>query len=191
MLDDPVARFVLRVLAWLPPLFIVWYLTAPFTLAPAGLLAGAVARIWLAGIVSAVDQHGAVVTFTTTLRPGSAITEAGVLTVDVDLLLYSFGLPLFAALVLAARQPHWPRLLWWGSAALLPLVALGVVADFLKNIAITAGPMVASQSGFSGWQRELIAFAFQFGSLVLPSVTPVVAWVATHRGYCARLRPAA
>ena len=33
--------------------------------------------------------------------------------------------------------------------ALLPFVAFGVVADFLKNVAITAGPLVASQAGFS------------------------------------------
>ena len=63
----------------------------------------------------------------------------------------------------------------------LPFVAWGVLADFLKNVAITSGPLVASQTGFVAWQRETIAFAFQFGSLILPTVVPAVAWVLTHR----------
>ena len=53
---------------------------------------------------------------------------------------------------------------------LLPCFAWCVLADFLKNVAITAGPVIASQAGFAPWQREAIAFAFQFGSLILPAV---------------------
>ena len=63
-----------------------------------------------------------------------------------------------------------------------------MLADFLKNVAITASPLVASQAGFSSLQRELIAFAFQFGSLILPAVVPAVAWVLTHRAFLERLR---
>jgi hypothetical protein len=70
----------------------------------------------------------------------------------------------------------------------VPFVAWGVLADFLKNVAITSGPLVASQTGFSAWQREAIAFAFQFGSLILPTVVPAVAWVLTHRAFLERLR---
>jgi hypothetical protein len=104
------------------------------------------------------------------------------------MLLYSFGMPLFAALVVAAREPGWPRRLVVGCAALMPFVAWGVVADFLKNIALTSGPMVASQTGFVAWQREAIAFAYQFGSLILPTVVPAIAWVVSHRGFLERLR---
>ena len=111
------------------------------------------------------------------------------ITVDVDGLLYSFGLPLFAALVVAAREPRWPRMLALGLCrCMLPFIAWGVLADFLKNIAITSGPLVASQTGFAAWQREAIAFAFQFGSLILPTVVPAVTWVLTHRAFLERLR---
>jgi hypothetical protein len=99
-------------------------------------------------------------------------------------------LPLYAALVLAAREPGWPRRLFVGYAVLVPFVAWGVLADFLKNAAITAGPFVASQTGFVAWQRESIAFAFQFGSLILPTVVPAVAWVLTHRAFLERLKSA-
>jgi hypothetical protein len=67
-------------------------------------------------------------------------------------------------------------------------VAWGVVADFLKNVAVTAGPLVVSQTGFSAAQREAIVFAFQFGSLILPTVVPAAICVLTHRPFLERLR---
>jgi hypothetical protein len=122
------------------------------------------------------------------LKPGQAAAATGNVTVDVNTLLYSFGLPLYAALVLAARVPGWPQRLALGYVAILPFVAWGVLADFLKNVAITAGPLVASQTGFSAWQREAIAFAYQFGTLILPTVVPAILWVLTHRAFLERLR---
>ncbi len=148
LLKSPVAGFVVRVLAWLPPLILVWYLAAPTGLVPVRLIVAGVARAAFGSLVQAVDQHGAVATFVTTLRPG-APGAAGVITVDVDMLLYTFGLPLYAAMVVATREPRWPSRLALGLIALLPLAAFGVIADFLRNVAITAGPLVASQTGFS------------------------------------------
>jgi hypothetical protein len=123
----------------------------------------------------------------TTLRPAD-IASRGVLTVDVNLLLYAFGMPLFAALTIAAHEAKWKRHLALGYVALLPCVAWGAFADFLKNVAITAGPGIAAQTGFGAWQREAIAFAFQFGSLILPAVAPAVLWVAMHGRFIAALR---
>jgi hypothetical protein len=127
------------------------------------------------------------VTFTTSLRPGTGVA-GGFVSVDVNLLLYSFGLPLLAALIVAAREPAWKRHLAIGYLVLVPFVAWGGLADFLKNVAITAGPAVASQTGFSAAQREVIAFAFQFGSLILPAIVPAIVWVLMHRRFLERLR---
>ena len=169
-------------------MFVVWYFAAPVLMWPAALLVDLAARWGFADIVQGVEQTRTILTFATTIKPGSTSTRGGEITVDVDLLLYSFGLPLYAALVLAAKEARWPRLLLIGYAALMPSVAWGVLADFLKNVAITSGPLVASQTGFAAWQREAIAFAFQFGSLILPTVVPAVTWVLTHRAFLERLR---
>lgn len=188
-MTDTLPRFVLRVLAWLPVAFAGWYVLAPAVLWPAQLLATAAARGGFPDLVRAVEAHGATLTFVTTLRPGSAVA-GGVLTVDVNLLLYSFGLPLFVALTLAARDERRWRALGVGYAAQLPFVAWGALADFLKNVAITAPPLVASQAGFTPLGRDIIAFAYQFGSLILPAVVPAVAWVLTHRAFLERMRAA-
>ena len=181
-------RFIIKVLSWLPATFALWYFTAPVLLWPVRLVAELVTRMAFADLVHAIERNGATLTFVTTLKPGSAIAGSGQVAVDVDMLVYSFGLPLFAALVLAAREPGWLRRIVAGYAVLVPFIAWGVLADFLKNVAITSGPFVASQTGFVAWQRETIAFAFQFGSLILPSVAPAVVWVLTHRAFLERLR---
>lgn len=187
-MTSPLARFVVKALAWLPPAFAVWYFTAPVLFAPVRVIVELVVRLWLSDLVPDISQSGSVYTFTTSLKPGRALGQSGNVTVDVTPLLYSFGLPLFVALVLAAREPGWPRKLALGYAVSLPFVAWGVLADFLSKIAITSGPFIASQTGFSAWQRELIAFAFQMGSLILPTVVPAVMWVVTHRTFLERLR---
>jgi len=185
--DRPLVRFVVVVLAWLPVAFGVWYVLAPIILWPAQLLATAIARVGFGDLVSSVEAHGATLSFVTTLKPGQA-AAGGILSVDVNMLLYSFGLPLFVALTLAVRERRWWRALLIGYVAMLPFIAWGVVADFLKNIAITSSPLVTSQAGFSAVERAMITFAYQFGSLILPAVVPAVAWVLTHRAFLERLR---
>jgi hypothetical protein len=186
----PLPRFIAIVLAWLVAALIVWWFASPVLMWPAKLLVEAIARLGFADLVQGVEQGGLppIITFATTLRPGQAEAASAQITVGVNTLLYSFGLPLYAALVVAAREPHWPRNLAIGYAVILPVVAWGVLADFLKNVAITSGPLVASQTGFSSWQREAIAFAFQFGSLIMPTVVPAATWVLTHRALLERLR---
>jgi hypothetical protein len=186
---SPLPRFILLTLAWLPATFLVWYVAAPLLLYPATALAEAVLRLGFADLVRNVGGDGATVQIATSLKPGQA-SGGGQVVVDVNALLYSFGMPMFAALVLAAREPRWGRILVVGLAMMLPFVAWGIVADFLKNVALTAGPAVASQTGFSSTQRELIAFAYQFGTLILPTVVPAAIWVIAHRAFLERLRSA-
>jgi len=184
---SPLARFIVTVLAWLPVTFAVWYVVAPVLMFVVKVLC-MLAVLPLGDLVSAIEQKGSTLVFVTTLRAGQAAQAGGIVSVSVDGLLYSFGMPMFAALTLAAREPRRWVILALGIVALMPFVAFGAVADFLKNVAITSGPLVASQTGFSAAQREMIAFAYQFGTLILPTVTPAIAWVVTHRSFLERMR---
>ena len=178
--------FVLRVEAWLPPAFLVWYLAGPLLAYPIALLIRGVAKLALADIVQTVEQQGHLITIVSTLRATLATTESpagGVVSVEVDMLLYSFGFPMLAALILAARQPHALRKLLSGYVVLAPFVTWGLVAEFLKHLAFDTAPSVAAQAGFGPLQREAIAFAYQFGVLILPTVAPAVFWVLTHRRF--------
>ncbi len=184
---SPLTRFVVAALAWLPVTFGAWYLLAPVLLWPVRLLVEFVASVGFRDLVRVIESGGRSLTFITTLKPAEGV-GAGVVSVDVNMLVYAFGMPLFAALTLAAREVKWWRTLAIGYAVIVPFVAWGVLADFLKGIAIVAPAAIASQTGFSGWQREMIAFAYQFGTLILPAVVPAVLWVLLHRAFLERLR---
>ncbi|MEO8488032.1 MAG: exosortase H-associated membrane protein [Betaproteobacteria bacterium] len=183
---SPLGRFIVTVLVWLPVTFAVWYLVSPALMWIVRFLCSA-AALPFGDLVRTVEQSGSTMVFVTSLKPGQA-AGAGVISVSVDGLLYAFGMPMFAALTLAAREPARWKILALGIVALLPFVTFGIVADFLKNVAITSGPLVASQAGFSSAQREMIAFAYQFGTLILPTVVPAIVWVLTHRAFLERMR---
>jgi len=187
LFKSPLTRFVVAALAWLPVTFGAWYLLGPMLLWPARLVLQLITRVGFSDLVRGIESAGTSFTFITTLRPGEGV-GTGDVSVDVNVLVYAFGMPLFAALTLAAREAQWWRTLATGYAVIVPFVAWGVLADFLKSIAITAPAAIASQAGFSGLQRELIAFAYQFGSLILPAVVPAVLWVLLHRAFLERLR---
>jgi len=182
-------RFVLRVAAWLPLAFLVWYLTGPILAWPIGLLTAAILKLGFADLVARVQQEGHLFTIVSTLKPALATTRelaSGVVSVEVNFLLYSFGLPLLAALILAAREAHPLRKLALGYVVLAPLVCWGLIAEFLKRVVFDTAPAVAAQTGFGPLQREVIAFAYQFGSLFLPTVAPAVFWILTHRAFVER-----
>lgn len=178
--------FVLRVAAWLPPAFVVWYIAGPLLAWPIGVLTEGALKVGFADLVAGVQQDGHVLTIVSTLKPALTTTQdlkSGVLTVDVNPLLYSYGLPMLAALILAVREPHVLRKLGLGYVVLAPFVTWGLVAEFLKRIVFDTGPAVAVQTGFGPLQREAIVFAYQFGSLIVPTVAPAVFWVLTHRSF--------
>jgi hypothetical protein len=189
MRGNSLGRFVLRVAAWLPLAFLVWYLAGPVLAWPIGLLTELVLKVGFGDLVARVQQEGHLLNIVSTLKPALVTTQelaSGVLTVEVDTLLYSFGLPLLAALILAAREPHPLRRLLLGYVVLAPLVVWGLVAEFLKRVVFDTAPAVAAQTGFGPLQREAIAFAYQFGSLILPTVAPAIFWILTHRSFVER-----
>jgi hypothetical protein len=46
---------------------------------------------------------------------------------------------------------------------------------------------VALQTNLNAWQREVVAFCYQFGTLILPTVVPAVVWVLMHRRFLEKL----
>jgi hypothetical protein len=189
MRDTSLGGFVLRVAAWLGPAFATWYLTAPILAWPIVLLTDAVTSLGFADVVRSVEQDGYRITIVSTLKTMAGPIDhpaVGLVSVELNTLLYSFGFPMLAALSLAARQPRAWRTLALGYIVLAPFVTWGVVAEFLKHVVFDIPATVAVQAGFGPLQREIIAFAYQFGVLILPTVAPAVFWVLAHRKFLER-----
>jgi|SRR6266581_3931122 len=176
--------FLFLVAAWLLLTFFLWWLATPILAWPVAVLSQLVARIGFGDLVQSVEQHSEMITFVTSFKPVGAAIAAGtkaVLEVKSNTRLFSFGLPLLAALILAAREPHPLRKLAIGYAVLIPLQTFSVIADFLHNL--IAEPGIASQLGFNALQRELLTYSYQFGTLILPTVAPAIVWVLMHRRF--------
>ncbi len=165
-----------RALGWLPACLLAWYLASPVaSWVPARLAAFAVGAA--AGPVTSTSLTGARAVYELALpapyRPGSRGPD-GLATLEVNPRLYTFGLALFAALWLASPRPRPPRALAIGVAALLVIPAWGIAFDALRQLA--AAPSLAPYLGWSPAAREAIAFAYQAGTLLLPSLAPVALW---------------
>jgi hypothetical protein len=180
-----IATFVLRTALWLAPCFAAWYLAARFHGIAAGEAARALVLVLKPGLVSALERQGSDLVFVTTLLVHPAPGETGVLVTEVNPLLYTYGLPLFVALMLAARASGWKIVA--GAALLLPLQAWGIAFDFLAQVGIRAGPAVSAQAGLAGWPSEAVALAYQAGSLLFPALVPVLLWGAFNRPLIARI----
>jgi hypothetical protein len=178
-------KFVLRTFLWLPPCFAAWYFSAPYHAA----LAGGLSRLWVdpfkSGIVSALEQQGPDLIFVTTIEVHPAPGQTALLVPEVNSLLYTYGLAFFLALMLAAGAKWWKILV--GAALLLPFQSWGIAFDFLAQIGVKLGPDVAAQAGLSGWRAEAIALGYQIGSLIFPSLIPVVLWAVFSRPFIERV----
>ena len=172
-------RFVLSTFLWLPPCFAAWYFSSQYHAAVAGKLARLLVDQFTSGIVSGLEQSGFDLVFVTTLEVHPAPGQTGLLLPEVNPLLYTYGLALFLALMLAARAKWWKILV--GAALLLPFQSWGIAFDFLAQVGIKLGPEVAAQAGLLGWRREFIALGYQIGSLIFPSLIPVVLWAVSSR----------
>ena len=179
-------RFIVRVLLWLPGCFAVWYFASGLLTMPLRWLVGGLVRLGFSDLVASVGQNGEALVFVTNLRPERATTQnaaSGVIEFEVSTLTYTYGLPLLAALILAVPGIGRAKKLAIGYLALLPAHVWSVAAEALKQMAIALGPGISSQTGFAPLQREAIAYAYQLGTLILPTVVPVVIWLSLHRRF--------
>jgi hypothetical protein len=109
-------------------------------------------------------------------KPGSSNrVEARV---EVPVATYTYGIAIFAALALAVRGWRRPARLLLGAVILLVLPVVGVTFDALRQLG--AAPDLAPLLGWKGGTREAIALAYQVGSLLLPTLAPIIAWLVLY-----------
>lgn len=177
-----VGLFLLKAIAAFVAGLLVWYQLGDWLTLPIGLLAKAAVALLFPAWAEGVEQSGALLTLLTSLEvsgvAGVPPGQIALLSPEVGSLKYAYGLPLLIALLLASDAQHKWRKMAIGALALLPFQVWGVCFDWLKQVALGAGA-----GGFSPWAREAIAFAYQFGYLVLPALLPVMLWALMDRRF--------
>ena len=167
-------------LVLLPVFLALWYAAAgPLAWIP-GKLALPVIRIASGGTtVMALKARELVYTVKLEMpyRPGGVPRIAA--EVEVAAGKYTYGIALFLALALAAKDSRRPVGIAIGAAILVALPAFGIAFDALKQLGATRG-----MAPFLSWgaaMREAIALGYQAGTLLLPTLAPVAIWLVLGR----------
>jgi hypothetical protein len=169
-----------RALAWLPACLAAWYFASPvLSWIPARLAvplveasSGPATRVRLSA-----DRAEYELEIAAPRRAGIAAEDA-VVDVEVSLRTYTYGIALFLALSLATRGPRRPGVLAIALAVLVILPAWGIAFDALRQVGLAEE--LAPYLRWPAMGREAVAFGYQVGSLLLPPLAPVVAWLAAH-----------
>ncbi len=171
----------LRALAWLPVALAAWYFASTaLAWVPARLAAPAMG---LAGVEARVAQlEDGVAIFEARLdppyRPGVAAVAGVDVAIEVRTRTFTFGIALFLALTLALGRPWRPAAAALGMAILLVLPAWSLAFDALRQLSGVAA--LAPVLAWPPAAREAIAFGYQAGSLLLPTLGPVALWIALN-----------
>lgn len=159
----------------------LWWLARDWVVLPAAWVADHAMQIAFSGWVRSTERAGDTLTLLTRLSMVAPDGRVGEIALDVRMLKYCYGTPLLAALMIAS----WPRGWWWklllGLFVLVPFQAWGMAAEWLLQVALYSGPTPAAQAGFGPVAANLIGAAYQLGFLMLPTLAPVLIWLAFDR----------
>jgi len=181
-----IGLFLLKAIFWLLVCLAVWYLITPYLAMPVAMLANWVVDLlfpyWADGVL---HEANTLVLLTRLEIPMAGVMQAGRITVlapEVDFRIYGYGLPFLAALLLASKANKVLPKLLLGALLLLPFQVWGVCFDWLKQVAIT-GPDLYWSMQIGSFKRELIAWGYQVGFLVLPTLIPVLLLALMNRRF--------
>ncbi len=208
--------FFLAAVLWLPLAFFLWYVLRGLVVFAPIKLAAAWLGAWMPEVVTGVQQDFAdmLVTTIANLSGVDGLPQPRLETpFAIEVLPYCYGLPVLIGLVMATPL-DWTRTfvqLAIGIVVLLPIQAFGLVGGVLKVLAFDYGSLVATgvaDVGFAAVAQQAgqaavlasnaalvangigpgpIGLWYQFGSLILPAITPVVTWILLNRRFIEQL----
>ncbi len=170
-----------RVLLWMPLCLAAWYAASP-ALSWIGATVARPAIQMAAGEATLLDIAREGVTYSIELAEPYVQGRASLVAlaeVEVKATTYTFGIALFLALAMASRESRHIGRIGAGLLVLSMVSAWGIAFDALRQLGVN--PQLAPLLEWPSWEREAIALGYQVGSLLLPTLVPVAAWLACAR----------
>lgn len=191
---NPLFSFVVKVFLCLPLCYWGWYSLAELATAIVVYWAEPLLQTLFPTLISGIQQTAfrveviAEVTAAAQNVPQGAVAE---LPIPVNPLIYSYGLPLALALILASplNFAKTSRNIIISILVFLLIQIWGVSFEALKVLFLQTPPELIGNIKLPGWQLDIIALGYQLGVLILPAVTPVIIWVWYYRDFIAQLTP--
>jgi hypothetical protein len=181
----PLLRFLGLVVALLPACFVAWWYLGKLVAAPAVLLVKLALSAWLGSdVIASITLDGTDMLVLTNLGEAggeifSAEAAGNQLGFPIDTRVLSYSIPFYAALHFATPMPApWERfarallLLWL-------LLVVGLVSTALKDLMLGLGEYFLQLPGVP--PADAVALAYQFSTLMIPPLAPVVLWALGAR----------
>lgn len=173
---SPLAVFVIKVLLFLPLCLAIWYwLIIPLTAPLAWLCDWIMALSWERVIETVKLVHHQLEISTMLAPPG---VSNGQLVFEINPLLYSYSFPFAAALILSTPSTWLKKVVAILIAyfVLLLVQSWGVCFHVAKTLMYQSGPEIIAQLKVQPITHILVGLAYQFGYLILPSLSPLIVW---------------
>jgi hypothetical protein len=191
------AFFLLGVL-WLPLSVFAWFGLRSVVVYPITRLARIFLDWWLPGVIHDSSQYVHYFKFTAVvpLPPGMVAQAGQIPAVDgsSNALLFTYGLAVFWGLVFATPDTGDYSLLrrlrtaLLGWLLLMPIQALSICADVAKQLFIDLGPAGLQMAAEHHVNLELVAYAYQAATLIVPMISALLVWALFHRRFLEHIR---
>jgi len=186
--------FILKVFLWLPVCYWIWHYTAyESTLVTAYLteiLLNTAFPLLITGIEQVNTHFDIIVNIT---LPAAQVPQGMVaeLPISINPLIYSHGLPLGLSLILSS--PFSPLKTAFNLTLYLftsfPFQLFGICFEFMKTLFLQTPKELTNNTILAPWQLDSIAVSYQMGSLVLPTITPIIIWLFLYRDFIVQFVP--
>lgn len=185
---SPLAAFAVSALVGIIVLTAGWSLVSRWTSYPVAILSHMALEWGAPGWVHGVKKTPGLMEVETNIQvlvPGAGGRRADIV-VDAVPSRYAYGLPVFLALLIAARRPKLLLRAAGGYLLLLPAQAFSLTFFLLMQMVLAAQGDLATLK-VAPWQLDAIAYGFQLGSLVVPTLAPILLWLWLDRQFFAEV----
>lgn len=181
---SPLTLFVLSAFGWIVALTAAWSAVSAWTSYPVGVLSHMALEQGAPMWVRQVRLSPGTMEVDTALSVPVAQAQGrrGEVSIEMRPAHYAYGLPIFLALVFAARgKGRWSRAVG-GYVLLLPFQAFSLTMSALMQMVLAAQTDIRLLR-IDPWQMEAIIYGYQWGSLVVPTLAPIVLWLWMDRQF--------
>ena len=182
---SPLVRFFTSAIVWLVLLTAVWSFVAPWTSHPVASLTHMALEFGAPQWVGKVTKAPGMIEAETRIQIAVSGAPPGVkadIVVEAEPQHYAYGLPIVLALLLAGSRKYLVVRALGSYLLLLPAQAFSLTFDLLRKMTIPAEGGVTAL-GIQQWQLECIAYCYQLGTLVMPTMIPVLIWLWMDREF--------
>lgn len=182
--DRPQLRFWLTVLALLPACFLIWHYLATIIAIPAVLVAEPLLTVLAPGLVESAKLQGSDLLVVTTLGESggklmSAELAGNQIAFPVNTRVLSYSFPFFCGLYFSTRRDKSGSALIGCFCLLWVLLAIGLTSTALKDLMLGLGSNFNEAAVLL--PNEAIALLYQFSTLMVPPLAPVILWAYVSR----------